>query len=89
MINQDHLDNLFIRTYNTNLIGHSHNYHQILIPLLGNINLIINGKLIIVSYGEVCIIPKGVHHQFTARMQTPPPPDHPFQSQMDSNSNLK
>lgn len=67
MINQDHLDNLFIRTYNTNLIGHSHNYHQILIPLLGNINLIINGKLIIVSYGEVCIIPKGVHHQFTAR----------------------
>lgn len=67
MINHDKLNNLFIRTYNTNLIGHSHNYHQILIPLLGNINLIINGKIMIVSYGEMCIIPKGVHHQFTAR----------------------
>lgn len=67
MINQDHLDSLFIRTYNTDLIGHSHDYHQILIPLVGNIKLIIKGKEIIVSYGEVYIIPKGVHHQFTAR----------------------
>lgn len=67
MINQDRLDSLFIRTYNLYLEGHSHKYHQILIPLFGEISLIINREKKTISYGEFYIIPRDVHHQFTAK----------------------
>ena len=67
MISPDSLNNLFIRTYQTDLIGHSHPYHQILIPLSGNIHLIMNNETTVVNYGEAYIIPKEVYHQFTAK----------------------
>ena len=66
MTEQDYLNRLFIRTYNTQLEGHQHPYHQVLIPLSGSIYLMLETKTVQVNYGEVYIIPKHRYHQFKA-----------------------
>lgn len=64
--NQESLNTLFIRTYTTQLKGHTHNYYQLTIPLMGRINMIVENQRMIVNYGEALILPKGVFHQFQA-----------------------
>ena len=66
MTEQDYLNRLFIRTYNSQLDGHQHPYHQVLIPLSGSIHLMLETKTVQVNYGEVYIIPKHRYHQFKA-----------------------
>ena len=66
MTEKDYLNKLFIRTYNTQLEGHQHPYHQVLIPLSGSIHLMLETKTVQVKYGEVYIIPKHGYHQFKA-----------------------
>lgn len=61
------INHLFIKTYNYQLEGHAHNYHQILMPLKGDIKMVISDKTINVSYGEALVIKKGIYHQFQAR----------------------
>ena len=60
-------NHLFIRTYDSQLEGHTHDYHQILMPLMGEIRMIIDNQDINVSYGEALVIRKGTYHQFQAR----------------------
>lgn len=67
MKDTDLINNLFIRTYDSQMNGHTHDYHQILMPLMGNISMIIGDQAINVSYGEALVIRKGVYHQFQAR----------------------
>ncbi|KAA0921711.1 helix-turn-helix domain-containing protein [Psychrobacter sp. ANT_H56B] len=67
MKNVELINNLFIRTYDSQLEGHTHNYHQVLMPLMGDISMIIMNQTIKVSYGETLVIRKGVYHQFQAR----------------------
>ncbi len=67
MKNIELINNLFIRTYDSQLNGHTHGYHQVLIPLMGDINMIIGARNIKVSYGEALVIKKGIYHQFQAR----------------------
>ncbi len=58
---------LFIQSYNTELEGHSHvDYHQILMPLFGKIDLYIEDRFFPVYYGEAVFIEKGKFHQFRA-----------------------
>lgn len=61
------INHLFIRTYGSQLEGHTHDYHQILMPLMGDIRIIIGVQAINVSYGEALVIKKGIYHQFQAR----------------------
>ena len=56
------IKHLFIRTYGSQLEGHIHDYHQILMPLMGDIRMIIGDQAIKVSYGEALVIRKGVYH---------------------------
>ena len=67
MKNIEPINHLFIRTYDSQLEGHTHDYHQILIPLMGNIRMVISNQTMNVAYGEALVIKKGVHHQFQAR----------------------
>jgi len=48
MKNIEPINHLFIRTYDSQLEGHTHDYHQILIPLMGNIRMVIST----LSYAE-------------------------------------
>ena len=67
MKNIEPINHVFIRTYDSQLEGHTHDYHQILIPLMGDIRMVISNQTMNVSYGEALVIKKGVHHQFQAR----------------------
>ena len=61
------INHLFIRTYDSQLEGHTHDYHQVLMPLMGDIRMVIDDQAINISYGEALVIRKGVYHQFQAR----------------------
>ncbi|WP_286798000.1 helix-turn-helix transcriptional regulator [Psychrobacter sp. UBA6291] len=61
------INHLFIRTYNSQLEGHTHDYHQVLMPLMGDIRMVISNQSINVSYGEALVIRKGIYHQFQAK----------------------
>nr|WP_181726030.1 hypothetical protein [Planococcus sp. (in: firmicutes)]QJS06186.1 transcriptional regulator, AraC family [Planococcus sp. (in: firmicutes)] len=67
MRNIELINNLFIRTYDSQLNGHTHDYYQVLMPLMGDISMIIGDRTIKVSYGEALVIKKGIYHQFQAR----------------------
>lgn len=61
------MNNLFIRSYSININGHIHNdYHQLLMPVFGYIDLYIEEKKMHVHHGEAVFIPKGIFHQFSA-----------------------
>lgn len=67
MQNIEPINHLFIRTYDSQIEGHTHDYHQILMPLMGDIRMIIDDQAINVCYGEALVIRKGIYHQFQAR----------------------
>lgn len=56
-----------VRTYNKYSKGHSHQYHQIVIPTKGYIDLVLNGDDFTVAYGDCIIIKSGCYHEFKAR----------------------
>lgn len=61
------INKLSIRTYNLDLTGHSHDYHQIVFPLFGHQTLYISNRAINVSFGDGAVISKHTFHQFTAK----------------------
>ena len=60
---------LSIRSYSRNKIGHSHSYHQLVLPLRGVINIDVEGYTGKVTPSECVIIKKGNMHHFTADAQ--------------------
>ncbi|WP_230661608.1 helix-turn-helix transcriptional regulator [Psychrobacter sp. I-STPA10] len=66
MVSDNQENSLYIRTYKQQIEGHTHHYHQITIPLFGNIKMRINDEVMTVYYGEVLIIKKNTYHQFQA-----------------------
>lgn len=56
-----------IRTYSKYAKGHTHDHHQILIPIRGFIDLKLNGVTASVSYGDCVVIKAGCYHEFRAR----------------------
>lgn len=62
-------DSLSIRSYSKQTVGHTHNFHQLVLPLSGVINISageISGK---VAPGECVVIRGGTEHHFTAEEQ--------------------
>lgn len=59
-------NHLSIRAYSRKLRGHSHDYHQLVLPLRGVINLELNGFSGKVLPGECVVIRAGEMHHFTA-----------------------
>lgn len=58
---------LSIRTYTKHFSCHVHDsYHQLVLPIQGNIHIDMNGFLGKVSVGECVVIPEGVAHGFNA-----------------------
>lgn len=58
---------LSIRTYTKHFRSHVHDsYHQLVLPVQGNIHIDMDGFFGKVSVGECVVIPQGVDHGFTA-----------------------
>jgi AraC-like DNA-binding protein len=58
---------LSIRAYTKQLKSHAHgDYHQLVLPIQGNINIDMEGYLGKVTVGECVVIPAGVAHAFKA-----------------------
>lgn len=59
-------NSLSIRSYSRHKIGHSHPFHQLVLPLRGVINIDINGYTGKVAPNECVVIKKNNVHHFTA-----------------------
>ncbi|MCU4578341.1 AraC family transcriptional regulator [Acinetobacter courvalinii] len=59
-------NNLFIRTYTSEMKGHVHAFHQILIPIFGTIFLDMHDRIHELGYGEGIVINSGIYHKFKA-----------------------
>lgn len=59
-------NSLSIRSYSRNKVGHSHPFHQLVLPLRGVINIDINGYIGKVAPSECVVIKKDNVHHFTA-----------------------
>lgn len=57
---------LSIRSYSRHKVGHSHSFHQLVLPLRGVINIDIDGFTGKVVPSECVVIKKGSVHHFTA-----------------------
>ena len=55
-----------IRSYSRQLLGHSHDYHQLVLPLHGTISISVGAFSGRVSAGDCVIIKSGVRHDFSA-----------------------
>jgi AraC-like DNA-binding protein len=64
------LDSLSIRAYTPVVCSHEHDFHQIVLPLHGFIEVEINGIDGIVGVGQVVIIQRGVQHSFHAHEES-------------------
>jgi len=60
------LNTLYIRSYTRQKVGHFHQFHQLLLPLRGVINIEMDGFTGKVTPGECAVIKKGNKHYFTA-----------------------
>ncbi|MCZ4295477.1 AraC family transcriptional regulator [Vibrio sinaloensis] len=56
-----------VRAYSRSSDGHSHDHHQVLLPLRGYIDLTLDGRAASVSYGDCVVILSGCYHEFRAR----------------------
>ena len=63
-------DSLSIRAYTPVLSSHNHEFHQIVLPLHGEIEMNIEGDDGVVCVGQSVIILKGLEHSFKAREQS-------------------
>lgn len=60
-------EKLSIRAYNPVTVSHSHQFHQIVLPLNGAIEISLNGVNGSVAVGHCVIIQKNVKHSFKAK----------------------
>lgn len=60
---------LSIRAYNPEFQSHSHDHHQLVLPLAGRLNLLINHQQLQVGTAECLVIPAGTEHGFSATEQ--------------------
>jgi len=60
-------DSLSLRAYSPAVCSHEHNFHQIVLPLLGVIEINVNGMDGVVGVGQAVIIQKGLEHSFYAQ----------------------
>jgi len=60
---------LYIRSYNRQRKGHFHNYHQLVLPLRGVINIELETYAGKVAPGECVVIKQGQMHHFTANQE--------------------
>ena len=58
-----------IRAYSPQIHSHTHQYHQLVLPLYGVIKLSVNGEPSSVGIGHCAIIPAGTEHSFQALEQ--------------------
>ena len=63
-------DSLSLRAYTSTVCSHEHDFHQIVLPLKGFIEVRINGNDGIVGVGQAVIIQRGVQHSFLAQEQS-------------------
>ncbi|ODC04627.1 AraC family transcriptional regulator [Terasakiispira papahanaumokuakeensis] len=59
-------NHLSIRAYSRQRHGHTHTFHQLVLPLRGVIEIELMGYTGKVAPGECVVIPRGVMHHFTA-----------------------
>lgn len=59
-------DSLTIRAYSKQRRGHAHSHHQLVLPILGSINIELEGYQGKVSVGECVVIQSGQFHHFRA-----------------------
>ncbi len=62
-------DKLSIRAYSSQINSHTHQHHQLVLPLHGVIELNIDGEPFVVGIGHCAIIQSGTTHSFKAREQ--------------------
>ncbi len=60
-------ENLSIRAYNLSVVSHSHQFHQIVVPLHGAIDISLNGTSGSIAVRHCVIIQKNVLHSFKAK----------------------
>lgn len=60
---------LSIRSYSPKKQSHSHDHHQLVLPLTGRLNLVIHGQQLQVGPTECVVIPAGIEHDFSAAEQ--------------------
>lgn len=58
-----------IRAYSPTQHSHSHDHHQLVLPLAGRLNLLINQQQFQVGTAECLVIPSGTEHGFSAAEQ--------------------
>jgi AraC-like DNA-binding protein/mannose-6-phosphate isomerase-like protein (cupin superfamily) len=58
-----------IRAYSPIQQSHSHDHHQLVMPLAGRLNLLINKQQLQVGTAECLVIPAGTEHGFSAAEQ--------------------
>lgn len=63
-------DSLSLRAYTPAICSHEHDFHQIVLPLHGVIEISVNGVHGIVGVGQTVIIQRGVEHSFKAQEQS-------------------
>ncbi len=63
------MNTLSIRSYSRQQVTHRHDYHQLVLPILGTINLKVDSFNGSVASGECIIIKAGCDHSFTADAQ--------------------
>ena len=63
-------DNLSIRAYTPAICSHEHDFHQIVLPLHGVIEISVNGRDGVIGVGQIVIIQKGIEHRFKAQKQS-------------------
>lgn len=61
---------LSIRTYTLTQSTHSHDYHQIVVPLSGSMTISFDGRSHAVAVGRCVIIPSGTAHSYSAPEQS-------------------
>ncbi len=63
-------DSLSIRAYTPDIRSHKHDFHQVVLPLKGVIEIAVNDVVGVVGVGQMVIIRKGITHSFHARSQS-------------------
>ena len=64
------LDSISIRVYTPTVCSHKHDFHQIVLPLHGVIEINVNGIQGAVGSGQTVIIQKGIEHSFQAQEES-------------------
>ena len=62
-------DSLSIRAYTPAVSSHKHDFHQMVLPLHGVIEISVDGVFGLVGVGQAVIIQRGVKHSFLAQKQ--------------------